>query len=99
MPVPLGVAVFGAPGWDRIDTPVNENTELGIGEPGRIGALVEGFPSGFIGLGKQGEGRQSGKEERIHGFLPFRGAEGWCTIGPDPRRNFVGADLSSIIFL
>lgn len=68
VPIPFGVSEFagdhGRIGRDRIDTPVDEDAELGFVEPGRIGTLVDGFPSGLVTLGEQGGGEQ----ESVHGY-------------------------------
>src|ERR1019366_4991219 len=55
VPIPLGVhslalGIDGRIRRHRVNAPVNEDAELGIGIPGRAGPLVDGFPGGLIAI-------------------------------------------------
>src|ERR1019366_5560455 len=68
VPIPLGVhglalGVDGSVRRHRVDAPVDEDAELGIGVPGRAGPLVEGFPGGLITILAEGAAA-GGKRER-----------------------------------
>ena len=70
VPIPFGIGEFARNDWrvrrDGVDAPVDEDAEFGFVKPGRIGTLVDGIPSGLIGLGKQGGGEQKSMHRYCH---------------------------------
>src|ERR1022692_2327963 len=67
VPIPLGVhrlalGVDGGIRGHRVDTPVNEDAELGIDIPGRAGARIDRFPGGLIAILAEGAAAGSKRE-------------------------------------
>jgi hypothetical protein len=67
LPVPFGILFGSAPTGDRVDAPMDENAELGIGEPTWGRALIQRRPFGGISsgssLGRQEWGYAKGKDQ------------------------------------
>ena len=63
VPVPFGVSQLArqnrSVGRHRVHAPMDEDAEFGLGEPGRRGPFVDGFPGGLVGL----RGKRRGHEQ------------------------------------